>query len=98
MVCGLIGEAVVMAVKPNPFDRSALASERAHNHQHAFQPNRNHKAAVRYQTVQSEGDPQNGHPIQNTEGNNRLPAPKLREQGHGGQDVIHQHEAGGSCF
>ena len=51
MVCGLIGEAVVMAVKPNPFDRSALASERAHDHQHAFQPNGNHKAAVRHQTV-----------------------------------------------
>jgi hypothetical protein len=51
MVCGLIGEAVVMAVKPNPFDRSALASERAHDHQNAFQPNGNHKAAVRHQTV-----------------------------------------------
>jgi hypothetical protein len=47
MVCGLIGEAVVMAVEANPFDRSALASKRAHDHQHAFQPNGNHKAAVR---------------------------------------------------
>ena len=89
---------MVMAVKPNPFDRSALARKRAHDHQHPLQPNGNHEAAVRDQTVQAEGDPKNGHPVQNTEGNNRLPAPELGKQGHGGQDVIHQHEAGGSRF
>jgi hypothetical protein len=32
MIGGLIGKAMVMAVKPNPFDRSALAGKRAHNH------------------------------------------------------------------
>ena len=46
MIGGLIGKAMVMTVKPNPFDWSALAGKRAHNHQNTFQPNRNHKAAV----------------------------------------------------
>ena len=33
---------------------------------------------------------------QNAEGGDRTPAPELRQQGDGGQDVVHQHEAGGA--
>ena len=98
VVFGLVRETVVVSVQSDPLNWAALAGQGAHDHQDTFKPNGHNQAAVSYQTVQSEGDPQNGDPVEDTEGNNRTPAPELGEQSNGCQDVVDQHEAGGAPF
>ena len=94
----LIGEPVVVAMQANPLNRSALAGQRPHQHQDALHPDRYHQAAVGHQTVQAQGDAEDGHPIEDRKGRHALPAPEPGQQRHGGQHMVHQHEAGGPHF
>ena len=96
MIGGLIGEAVVVAMQAHPLDRAALAGQGAHDHEYTLHPNRHHQAPVGHQTVQTQGDPQHGHPIKNAESHNALPAPEPRQQSNGGENMHHHHEAGGA--
>ena len=98
VIVGLVRVLVVMAMQRHPVDRSALAGQGAHHHQHAFQPAGNLEAAVGHQAMQAEGDAQNSCPVENAEGDRALPAPKARQQSHGGQHVHHHHEGGGAAF
>ncbi len=96
MIGDLIGETVVVAMQSHPFNRTALAGQGSHEHQHALNPHRDDEAAVGDQAMQSERDPQHGHPVQNPEGHKALPAPEPWQQGDRCKDMHHQHEAGGS--
>jgi hypothetical protein len=51
VVVGLVGELVVMAMQPHPFDGPALAGQCAHEHQQPLKPFRGNEAAVGDQPV-----------------------------------------------
>ena len=96
VVVRLIGILVVVTVQTHPFDRTALAGQRAHQHQHALDPFRGHEAAVGHQPVQAEGHAQHGDPVENPQDDQGLPAPELWQQGKDRAHVHHQHETGGA--
>ena len=98
VVVWLVGELVVMAMQPHPFDWAALAGQGAHQHQQPLKPFRGNEAAVGDQPVQAEGHPQHRHPIKNGERHHPLPAPELGQQGEHGSHVHHQHETGGASL
>ncbi len=79
MIIGLIGKAVMVAMQSHPINRSALAGQGAHHHENPLKPAGHFKAAVRHKPMQAQGDAKHGHPIQNAEGNQTLPAPKAWE-------------------
>ena len=98
VVVGLVGKLVMVAMEGDPVDRSALTGQGPHHHEDSLKPPRHFKAAVCHQAMEAQGDPQHGGPIQNPEGNDALPAPKLWQQRNGGQHMHGHHEGGGAPF
>ena len=98
VIVGLVGELVVVTVQGDPVDGTALGRQGSHQHQHPFQPTGHLKAAMGHEAVQAEGDPKHCCPVEDDEGDHALPAPELREQRHGGEDMHREHERCGAAL
>ena len=98
VVVGLVGEEMMVAVQAHPFDRSALAGQRSHQHQGSLQPAGRLEGAMGHQPVQAKSDPQNGGPVQNRQDDHPLKAPEARQQGRHGSPMQGHHEGGAAEF
>ena len=91
-----IGKLVVMAVQAHPVEGPLLAADRATGGEKPLQPMGDPEGPMAQQPVIADGHAQaGGDPIEHQEGNDRLPAPELGQQGNHGESMDGGHEAKG---
>jgi hypothetical protein len=92
VVDGSIGKFVVVTMQSDPVNGAVLAAEGSAGGQDTLQPMGDLERAMAEKTVITQGDPQaSSDPVQDQQGDQRLPAPEPWQQGHQGQTMDGRH-------